>query len=369
LNVWCVNMNPVRIKQFTSRYGGYWRDNILDFCYLTNPFFPSEKTLDSLFAEFRRALKFYPSSQPVVAGYLSEFLGIPAHQLYVSNGGCESIALLNRLCKGPMLIPVPSFNEYENNRRHTGGRVRTFGLREENGFALDVNEYVRETKKLAVRTALVVTPNNPTGTIISKADTYRLMEKTRHLDLLIIDESFINFSFLKEADTSSVLKHLGEFPHVAVLSSMSKDFGIPGLRLGYVASGNQQFIRRMRAYSPIWNINVFAEIFLERLAGLKADFERSRKKVIRCTQRLARDLSTISFLRPRPTFSNFIFAEVRAPFTSTSLTRELLAHHNIFINDTSNKAAMGSRFVRIASRDEQDNAFLVQHLKKLEPGS
>jgi threonine-phosphate decarboxylase len=358
-------MNSREIKQFSNRYGGYWRDNVLDFCYLTNPYFPSNRTLDSLFSELRKAIKFYPSTQSVIAGYLARYLNIPDSQLYVSNGGSESIAVLNRLFPGPMLIPVPSFNEYENNRLHTGAKVITYDLTEDRSFQLDVDDFIAATKRHKIASALVISPNNPTGNVLSKTDVFRLMKSTRHLKLLIIDESFINFSYEKEVDTSSVLKHLAEYPHVAVLSSMSKDFGIPGLRIGYVASGDLDLIRMIRKHSPIWNINVFAEIFLERLSELRPEFERSRLRVIKSTQKLYGELKKVPFLAPQLTYSNFIFAKVNPPFTSTSLFEALLTKHNIFINDTSNKPNVGNRYVRIASRDDHDNALLVKSLHDL----
>jgi threonine-phosphate decarboxylase len=361
-------MKPTQIKKFSGRYGGYWRDNVLDFCYLTNPYFPSQKTLDRLFRELRRAIKFYPSAQSVIAGYLARYLSIPEWQLSVSNGGSESIAILNRLFTGPMLIPVPSFNEYENNRRNTGARVKTFDLTEARGFQLDVGAFVDATRRRGVRSALVITPNNPTGNVLSKAEVFHLMERTRHLEALVVDESFINFSYEKDTDTSSVLKHLTEFPHVVVLCSMSKDYGIPGLRLGYIASGNRDRIALIRRHCPIWNINVFAEIFLEQLPDLKDEFERSRLRVVGSTRKLYAAMKEIPFLEPRPTFSNFIFARVLPPFNSTTLFETLLTSHDIFINDTSNKPNVGRNYVRIASRDDRDNARLVAALRKLAAG-
>jgi histidinol-phosphate/aromatic aminotransferase/cobyric acid decarboxylase-like protein len=360
-------MNQAQIKKFSGRYGGYWRDDVLDFCYLTNPYFPSPKTLDALFNDLRRAIKFYPSTQSVIAGYLAGYLGIPHRQLFVSNGGSESITILNRLNPGCMLIPVPAFNEYENNRLNTGAHVRTFDCVEERGFQLDVDAFIAASRRPAIRSALVITPNNPTGNVLSKAEVFHLMEKTRHLDMLVVDESFINFSYEKDKDTSSVLRHLEEYPHVVVLCSMSKDYGIPGLRIGYLASGDPDRITRIRKHSPIWNINVFAEIFLEKLPQLKAEFERSRLKVISSTQKLCAALKTVPFLEPRPTFSNFIFAKVLPPFNSTSLYETLLTRHDIFINDTSNKPNVGKGFVRIASRNDADNGRLVAALRRLRP--
>lgn len=362
-------MNTNRMDQFVSRYGGYWRDDILDFCYLTNPYFPSQKTMDVLFAELRRAVKFYPSSQRVAAGYLSKYLGVPADSLYVGNGGSECISIMNRLFTGPMLIPVPAFNEYENNRRATGGAVELFHLTEDSGFQLDVEEFVKATRDRRVSSALVISPNNPTGNVIKRDELAYLAENTRHLDLLLVDESFSNFASRGSAHAFSIRRHLPDYPHVAVLSSMSKDYGIPGLRLGYVASGNKELVARVRKFSPIWNINALAEIFLEHLPSLKTEFEHSRVRVIESTRKLYSDLGTVSYLQPCPTYSNFIFTRVLPPFDSTKLFRTLLSKHGIFINDTSNKPNLGRRYVRIASRDDHDNARLVACLKKLDSSS
>lgn len=354
------------IGSFVARYGGYWRDDVLDFCYLSNPFFPSEETLDELFRELRRAVRFYPSAQKVCAGYLGEYLGLPADWLYVGNGGSECICLVNRLFPGPMLLPVPAFNEYENNRRATGAEVVLFHLTEERGFRLDVERFVEATRTAGVSSAVVTTPNNPTGGVLSRDELAYLWAETRHLDLLLLDESFTNFADVETPRAASSLAALEEHPHVAVLSSMSKDYGIPGLRLGYVASSQPELVTRLARTGPIWNINTMAEIFLERLPAMEAEFERSRVRVIEAVRDLGRGLGACSFLHPAATTANFVFARVSEPFDSTGLVEILFEDHGIFLNDCSNKANLDRRYVRIASRSEEDNATLLRCLSELE---
>jgi len=358
-------MNERDIKTFTGRYGGYWRDDILDFCYLTNPYFPPDAFIESLFSSLRRALKFYPSTQAVVAGFLADYLDVHPDTLFVGNGGSEGINILNRLFPGPMLIPVPAFNEYENNRIHHNLPTLHFDLTEENRFALDVERFIEETRRRSVSSAVVITPNNPTGNVLTRDEVFFLLENSRHLECLVVDESFVNFSYQEQNDSSSVLQHLDEFPHCCVLASMSKDYGIPGLRLGYVATGNRSTIKTIRQSSPIWNINALAEIFLEKLRFYKEDFEQSRLRVVQTTRELFEQLSCISFLSPFAPKSNFVFSRVDAPFTSQTLTRRLLVDYDLFINDTSNKPHVGERYVRIASRDEHDNKKLVAALGAL----
>jgi histidinol-phosphate/aromatic aminotransferase/cobyric acid decarboxylase-like protein len=354
------------VSRFVSRYGGYWRDDVLDFCYLTNPYFPSEETLDALLRELRGALRFYPSSQRVCAGYLGEALGVPAEWLYVGNGGSECIWLLNHLFPEPMLLPVPGFNEYENNRRALGAETRVFDVTDEDDFHLDVEAFVAATRDQGVSTAVVTSPNNPTGDVLREDELRFLLDETRHLALLVLDESFTDFVAPGEGKAGSALPVLGDHPHVAVLSSMSKDYGLPGLRLGYIASSSPELAPRLREAGPIWNLNALAEIFLERLPQLQAEYEPTRLRVLETTRALGRDLDTISFLRPRPVNSNFVFTEVLEPFDSTGLVRVLLADHGMFVNDCSNKANLGRRFVRIASRGEEDNARLVACLRELD---
>ena len=358
-------MEPTDLSRFVARYGGYWRDDVLDFCYLSNPYFPSEETVDALLDELRRALRFYPSSQKVCAGYLAETLGVPPERLYVGNGGSECIWLVNHLHPGPMLLPVPAFNEYENNRRSLDAAIELFQVTEDQGFHLDVEAFVAATRGRGATSAVVTSPNNPTGDVLTEDELGYLLEETRHLDRLILDESFTNFVPPGQGHASSALPLLSEHPHVAVLASMSKDLGIPGLRLGYVASSDLELAKHLREAAPIWNINALAEIFLERLPALRAEFDASCTRVLETARVLGRDLGEIPFLEPWPVTSNFVFCKVLPPFDSTELVRVLLAEHGLFVNDCSNKANLGKRFVRIASRDEADNARLVSCLRGL----
>ena len=351
------------IKEFTGRYGGYWRDEVLDFCYLANPYFPPRDFLRLLTRSFPRAVKFYPSTHKVVAGFLGRALGLDPDMLFVGNGGSECINVLNHNLTGSLLLPVPAFNEYENNRLNAGLKIRHFGLEEKSGFRVDPEKFIRAAR--SADAAVIISPNNPTGLALGKDELLSVCRGTRRLDRLVVDESFINFSYRDRKKDPTMLGSLGRFPHLAVLASMSKDYGVPGLRIGYIASGDREFIAKLRRNNPIWNINCLSEVFLENLPEFLGDFHRSRIDVIETTAELFKDLGRVPFLRPWPTSANFVFCEVRRPFSSTSLTELLLRKHGIYINDCSNKPGMDRRFVRIASRDRHDNARLVETLEKL----
>jgi histidinol-phosphate/aromatic aminotransferase/cobyric acid decarboxylase-like protein len=357
-------MKEIRdIGAFTGRYGGYWRDDVLDFCYLANPYFPPREFLRLLTRTFPRAVKFYPSTHKVVARFLGRYLGLDPDTLFVGNGGSECINVLNRSLSGSLLLPVPAFNEYENNRLNAGLRVRHFVLEEKAGFRIDPEKFVRAAR--SADAAVIISPNNPTGLALDKDELVSVCRGTRRLDRLVVDESFINFSYRDRKADPTMLGSLGRFPHLAVLASMSKDYGVPGLRIGYIASADREFIAKLRRNNPIWNINCLSEIFLERLPEFRAEFDRSRIAVVETTRELSDGLSRIPFLRPAPTSANFVFCEVLKPFSSTSLTRLLLGKHGIYINDCSNKPGMNRRFVRIASRDRRDNAVLLKTLRHL----
>ena len=157
-----------------------------------------------------------------------------------------------------------------------------------------------------------------------------------------------------------------EHPHLVVIKSISKSYGVPGLRLGIMASADTVLIEHARKDVSIWNINSFAEFYMQIFNKYEHIYKGACEKFLKERARFARKLATIPFLRVIPSQANYFLCEVTRRFTAGELTEQLLNRHNILIKDCSNKTALsGKNFVRIAVRNSEDNDRLINALLQL----
>ena len=353
---------PERTADYlSSLYGGFWDFGVEDFCYMTNPFFPPETLLRDMGSRLTELIKAYPSTNWYVSSLLAEPLGISENELVVGNGASELIdVLINRFVRN-LAIPVPTFNEFINRANILGKQVSPFQLSGQ--FRLDPEAFVHHVRKTRSNSALFIRPNNPTGSLISKAELTFLLESLRDLDLVLVDDSFIEF-VTAETDQPA-LNLIFEFPNLVVLKSLSKNYGIPGLRIGYAASGDGERIQQLREDLPIWNINSLAQFFLRHHGEYQEEFAISCVKVREATQQLFRQLLSVPYLCPLPTQGNFVLCRVLYGLTGAELTSALLEHCNILVNNCSGKEGLEGSYIRIASRTEAENADLVAALHRL----
>ncbi len=349
------------VGYLSSLYGGYWDFEVKDFCYMTNPFFPPETLLEDLGVRLTELLKAYPSTNWYVSSLLADPLGLTEDEVVVGNGASELIDIvINRFVQN-LAIPVPTFNEFTNRAKASGRQVSPFHL--DGGFNLDPEAFVRHVRKTRSNAVVLIRPNNPTGSLISKSDLTFLLECLRDLDLVLVDDSFIEF-VAAESDQAA-LNLIFEFPNLVVLKSLSKNYGIPGLRLGYAASGDTERIGQLRRDLPIWNINSFAQFFLSRCGEYQEEFAVSCLKVREATQRLFRQLSGVPYLCPFPTQGNFVLCGVLDGLSGEELTSALFEQCNILVNDCSKKEGLDGSYIRVASRSEAENNALVAALQGL----
>ena len=147
-----------------------------------------------------------------------------------------------------------------------------------------------------------------------------------------------------------------------VLKSLSKNYGIPGLRLGYAASGNEQRVSDLRQDLPIWNINSLAQFFLGKMPDYQMQFNRSCELVRRATQRLYEGLRSVPYLYAYPTQGNFVLCRTRSGRSSSELVSQLFDQHRVLVNNCGEKEGLDHSFLRIASRTDEENADLLKGL-------
>jgi histidinol-phosphate/aromatic aminotransferase/cobyric acid decarboxylase-like protein len=228
-------------------------------------------------------------------------------------------------------------------------------------FTLDVDAFIAHVQETGANSVVIVRPNNPSGTLVSKEKVIRMLQAFGGLDLVLVDESFLYFAGPDYLDLS-VAGLIHEFPNLVIVNSMSKAYGVPGLRLGYALSGDKQFVARLRAELPIWNINSLAQFFLENIGRYTSQFADSCAQVRAATQALYQGLKSVPFLEPYPTHGNYVLCRTASGLTGSELTARLFEDFGVLVNDCSGKRGLDSRFFRIASRTTEDNAELIRIL-------
>ena len=354
-----------KLARFQKRYGGYWRyPKMLDFCYLVNPYFPNQKLIAEMQANFQTLLTQYPSGMQVNSLVAAKNFGLKEAQVIVGNGAAELIKSLMETITGKVGVLHPSFEEYAN-RKNREDLVSC--VPSNLNFTYSADELMSFFDNKDIQTLLIVNPDNPSGNYIKKADVLRLCAWAKDKQIrLIIDESFVDFVDVEEDKSLLEQQLLNENPHLFVVKSISKSYGVPGLRLGIIASGDQEMIARMKKDVAIWNINSFAEFYMQIYEKYQSVYKTALQAFYESRKRFIQKLSDISFLRVIPSQANYVLCEVQAPMTSKALTVKLL-EKNILIKDLADKNGFnGKQYVRIAVRDDKDNQTLIEALKTLE---
>lgn len=352
-----------KLSKMECRYGGYWRyPRILDFCYLVNPYFPDARLMSELKANFDRLVRDYPSGMRVNSLLAGKYFGIRQDYICVGNGAAELIKGLMESLQGKLGVVLPTFEEYPN--RLSRGRLVTMET-QQNDFAYTADQLMEYFDDKDINTLLVVNPDNPSGNFIPKADVLRLCVWSRNKGIrLIIDESFVDFSEGTPNNTLLSNEILESYTHLVVVKSISKSYGVPGLRLGIMASGDKSFISWLKKDVAIWNINSLGEFYMQIFGKYEKTYQHACVLFMNERNRFMKELSAVPFLRVLPSQANYFLCEVLPPYTSRTLTEALLEKHDILIKDCSGKNAMKNRnFIRIAVRDTKDNDALVRAMK------
>lgn len=350
-----------KYEYISKQHGGYYRHDFTDHAYLYNLYFPPKSVFAHLKDNIHNLVLNYPMAQDALAELIGNVIQQPDERIVVGNGAAEIIKIISGSLAKKIIVPVPSFNEYINAAPE--GRAVEFSL-EFPSFQLDVDKFANEAIKVGADMAVVVTPNNPTSMLVPKADLIRLAEKLRPSNcMLIIDESFLDFADNKEQ--ISLEKDIDKYPNVAILKSMSKAYGICGLRIGYMLTANADFAKAVRNGIHIWNINGFAEEFLRILPQYKQEFEDSCEKVKVDRDIFYKQLCAIEGMVVFKPDANYIYCRLpNSALTGPEITKRLFIEHNIYIKDSVGKTQPDAdRYIRIASRTLEENNTLIDALK------
>ena len=352
-----------KLEKMQKRFGGYWRyPKLIDFCYLVNPYFPNKKLVSEMQTNFERLLGEYPSGMGVNSLIAAKIFGLHASQVIVGNGAAELIKSLMERFTGRLGMAFPTFQEYPN-RKAEKDVVPYFVTNDEFRYtAKDLMDFY-EDKDIEVLT--LINPDNPSGNYIRREDVLKLSEWCEKKNIrFVVDESFVDFVDEEETTTLLDAEILKANPNLIVVKSISKSYGVPGLRLGVLASSDEELIAEMKKDVAIWNINSFAEFYLQIYEKYAKDYAKAIEKFKQTRAAYIKDLQALSGLRVLPTQANYVLCEVTSGVTSRNLAEDLL-EENILIKDLSTKKGFdGKNYIRLAVRDEKDNAILVEALKR-----
>lgn len=334
------------------RYGGYWRyPKLVDFCYLVNPYFPAGELMEEMKANFERLLTQYPSGMSVNSLLAAKNFGIARENVLVGNGAAELIRMLMQTLSGNTGFIRPTFEEYPNRYpREKSVFLSAIGK----NFSYSAEDIMGYFENKKITNLVLINPDNPSGNYIKKQDVSRIIAWTKEKGIrFILDESFVDFA--EEEDSTMIRQEiLDKNLHLCVVKSISKCYGVPGLRLGILASGDRELIQGLKNDAAIWNINSLAEFYMQMAGKYQREYIKSLEKVKTERKRLFDMINRIEGIRPIPSQANYIMAELTGGLSSSALTRRLLVKHNLFIKDLSGKISDG-QYIRLAVRGREDN--------------
>ena len=350
---------------YMKRFGGYWRfPDMLDYCYLVNPYFPSKRLKDEMRANFDVLLTEYPSGMGINSLLAGKCFGVNQRYIVPGNGAAELIKSLMERLDGKIGVSYPTFEEYPN--RCNPERIVKF-VPQSVDFHYTAQDLMDFFTSNPVDTLLVVNPDNPSGNYIPYADLIKLAAWSQERGIrLIVDESFVDFAYEFPKNTLLNNELLETYPSLVVMKSISKSFGVPGLRLGVMASADEELISFVKKDVSIWNMNSFAEFFMQIYTKHEADYRKAAGKFMAERERFKNALNEIPFLNVFDSQANYFLCEVLEPYTSHQLAVTLLKEYNILIKDCSTKKVFdGRNYIRIAIRNKVDNDSLIAALKSI----
>jgi len=335
--------------QFDSRF--------IDFSSNVNPLgFPSSIT--KIINKNRSLLSVYPDpDSSKLRDDLQKYTGIQKNQIIVGNGATE---IIYNFCKvflhkdSNVLIPIPTFGEYEAASRLSGSQITFFKT-------MNLNKNTSEFQDLVTKTncIFVCNPNNPTGILISKNNLLKILESAYNKSVLMfLDECFIE---LVPDSNESLVRYLKEFDNLFILRSLTKSFGLAGLRIGY-GLGNKKVIDVLQRIKIPWNVNGLAQMAASEALSNMSHLSKTRKLIKKELKFLKDSISKINGFTCYDSSTNFILIKSRM---NSKKIQEKLIEEKILIRDCSNFRGLDNKFIRVAVRTHKENVKLVRALEEI----
>jgi histidinol-phosphate/aromatic aminotransferase/cobyric acid decarboxylase-like protein len=342
----------------------------VDACFLSNPY-ATDLFIQRLVSDLvetgalRRVLEFYPSQNHQIAAMLGPVLHVDPASIFLCNGAIEAIqAAMHRFAGRRVGVIIPTFSPYYEYLRADQEAVY-YRLRPENDFALDVDDFIAFVRANRVDTVCLINPNNPNGGYVPTADMRRLLHAFEDLPLVILDESFVDFAYEDERlGRQSLAADAALMPNVVLVKSMSKDFGVAGLRAGYAVMSPDR-VRELLSNGYLWNISGLGEFFFRLFAEsrFQADYAWARLRYLNEAGAFFGALTQVDGLRAYPTKANFCLVELEAPLATEVVVPLLLVRHGVYVRDCEDKIGLEGEYIRIAGRKAHENDLMLDALR------
>lgn len=354
-----------KVRKYLQRYGGYWRYPAMrDFCYLVNPYFPNERFMNEMKSNFDVLVREYPSGMAVNSLLAGHFFCVRTENICVGNGTAELIKSLMENISGNIGMVYPTFEEYPHRKKDV--EVIPYYVVDKD-FDYSVDDIMSYYEGKDISAIVLVNPDNPSGHFISKKDILRLEDWCRSKGRkLIVDESFIDFVEDDEWHTLLDMEVLLNHPSLIVLKSISKSFGVAGLRLGVIATADTDLIAFMKKDVAIWNINSFAEYYLQIIEKYRDDYYEAMEKFKEVRRRYLDKLSKIKGFKVYPSQANYVMCHIENSVTSTELADILLNRYNVLIKNLASKEGLNKgNYVRLSVKSDEENDYIVNALMEI----
>ena len=324
---------------------------------------PSPKAVEAV-KQNAKLIRFYPDPNPVefkseIAKYVGH--GVEEENIILGNGSIELIYTITEILPRGFksLIPIPSFSEYEKAALRVGGEAVFVQLPE--NFALET-EKIKRAVTGDTKIMCICNPHSPSGTLYSKETVLDLVDFCHKKDVIFsVDENYIEFA--EKGQETTLAGMVKEYENLFVIRSVTKFYGMPGIRLGYGIAA-PDLINKLENVRLPWSINGLAGV--ATLAAFKdTEFiENTKRTIAKERAQFAKNLSEIEGLHVYPSVTNFLLVKIlNRKITSTKL-KELLAKERILIRDCCTFVGLDDSYFRVTVRSAKDNQKLTETIKQ-----
>ncbi len=338
------------------------REAFLDFSANINPLGIPDGLQELLVQSISRLTDYPDPEYKGLRRELAVYTGISAGRIIPGNGAAEIIALLFQTLKPKrVLIPAPTFVEYEQSAILAGAEIRHFELREAASFQPEIEELAAEMAQ-GVDCLMLCNPNNPTSSLLKPAELeYLIRQAGRCRTMVVIDEAFIELT--EGSSANSMVKYVPACDNLFIVRAFTKIFAVPGLRLGY-GIGNQDFIDRMRFRQQPWPVNNMAACAGEYLTKAREYLARTSAWLKGEKEWLYGRLGAIPGLKAFPPEANFILVKLLDGALDAGELHDRLGKRGILIRNAANFRYLNDRYFRVAVKDRASNLRLVEMLRE-----
>ena len=353
-----------RVQQILNRHGGYWRyPKLLDFCYAVNPYFPPQRLIDEIKGTFEKLLMENPSGIKVNSLLMAKNFGVSPEYITGGNGIAELIKKVLDIRSGKIGVVKPAFEDNVN--QDDKEKYVVFDAVSK-GIQYDENLLIDYFDGKGIAILVLSNPDSLSGNLIDKNGILKLCKWADERNIiLLLNESFVDFAEEEKGRTFICNDILQKYPNLIVVKDISGSYGVPGLCLGVLASARKDYIKKLKKETPMWNINSFAEFYMQIAEKYVRDYRDAIQKFRNTREEFVRHLEQLQRLKVYPTQANYILCELNGEITSAELAKCLLVQHNILISDMTDEIKNGRQYIRIAIKKTEQNRQLCEAIQMI----